>query len=91
MGFVFDLNEFAFKPDFIASLCLTDVHTAEELDKVLIAHPESTIVGFQRRVEDLFDVWSPEGTSSAPCTVPLEVTPQVSQVNKFVAVDLSYL
>ena len=70
---------------------LANVKTAEVLQEVFVAHPESAVGGIQVRLEYLLDVRGPKGTPSAPRSIPLKVAPKVPQTDQSVIVHFSNL
>jgi hypothetical protein len=84
--FLLHPNEFALHPNFIIGLCLANIKGTKMLNEVIITHPECSIVFIKLRVQQLLNIWSPEGTSSAPCTIPLEVSPEIPDVNQLMVI-----
>ena len=65
----------AFQSHLITILGLAYIHSAEVSYEIIIAHPESTIILIELRLNDLSDVRCPESTLSAPCSIPFKTTP----------------
>lgn len=93
ISFLFFLksDKFTFHSDFIAALCFTYIQRSEMLNEVFIAHPEGIIIFIQFRIYNFFDVLSPKLAFSTPSSIPFKASPQVSNIDKSVVLNFSYL
>jgi len=59
-----------------------NVQTVKFGTEIFITHPESTIIVISHKIESLDHFGSPELTVVAPVSIPLKVTPGVSDLDK---------
>jgi hypothetical protein len=68
-------DELALESNLLEGFYLAYINCREELNKVFVRHPESSIILIELWLQELLYIWCPESTTSAPCTVPFEVSP----------------
>ena len=69
-----------------------DIYAAEILDEILKAHPESPIVFLKIRLDDFDNLRViPLRRLIAPSSIPLKLSPGVTDVNKAMALGFSNL
>jgi hypothetical protein len=69
-----------------------DIYAAEILDEILKAHPESSIVFLKIRLDDFYNLRViPLRRLIAPSSIPLKLSPGVTDVNKAMALGFSNL
>jgi hypothetical protein len=91
ISLILDSEEFATDAVLLPVANTTDVEAAEELDEVLEAHPEGTVLIVKHRVNGFNHLGGPLGRPVTPVPIPLELPPRVSDVHQLISVSLFYL
>ena len=86
-----DSHVLALESDLIHCFGFAYIDCREILDEVFIAHPESAVVFLEFGFEYLLDVGCPECALLGPGPVPLEVAPQITNVQQLMVIHLLHL
>ena len=70
----------SFKPSFLLISAATNIKLFKILQSVSIAHPKRSIISVKHRVDNSFNLISPQRRTGAPVPSPFEAAPRVPNI-----------